>query len=404
MKKQNVLYFTIVSLASPSNGGLVCILNHILRLSQEPQINLFVVIAGAEIERKDAVAQLNKLKVKHYFIALREESWRYWPRIKKILNFGWRIVYPYPWELQSFNQEHISQYIKNLCNKLCIKVIVVDYLFSTLFFKDFLNLKQTKVYIALNRETEMYKERLELKNVPEYQHKPIKGFISYLRLQYFERKIHRSIDKLILITEADIPLSFTEKSKSSVIVPYLDPKPIIWNYTGSNQIFFVGSSYHYPNYLAIQWLMCELAPKLLKLNSSIKILIAGTAPNQIPTSWQIENTKLLGFVTQEELDCLFRKSDIFICPIKNDHGVKMKSLECLSYGIPLLATSGTLKGLPYLYNMPVLELDKPDKAAHYIGEILSDRNALEELSQKIINSLSDFALSQKNRWTETILD
>ena len=82
----------------------------------------------------------------------------------------------------------------------------------------------------------------------------------------------------------------------------------------------------------------------------------------------------------------------------------MKSLECLSYGIPLLATSGTLKGLPYLYNMPVLELDKPDKAAHYIGEILSDRNALEELSQKIINSLSDFALSQKNRWTETILD
>jgi glycosyltransferase involved in cell wall biosynthesis len=248
----------------------------------------------------------------------------------------------------------------------------------------------------------MYLERLQLKDITKYRDSPIRGFISYLRLRAFERKVHKLVDQFIAIAEADVP-SYLGK-KAAVIVPYLDAKTVSWNYTESGQVFFAGGGGHYHNFLAIEWLLCELAPKLLKLNSNIKIVIAGTAPNQVPENWQIENAELLGFVSQEKNEHLFQTADLFVCPIKNDHGVKIKSIECVSYGTPLFATAATLKGLPYLSDIPVLDLNNPDEAATYICEALSKREVLDQLSQKMINAASEFAITEKDRWGKTILD
>lgn len=404
MEKQNVLYFTRVPLDSPSNGGTICCLNHILRLSQDSRINLFVVATGKEKQQKSTSMQLDKLGVKHYFLPLQQETWRSYPKAKKILNFGIRVVFSYYLERESFNQDHISKYIINLCEELSIQVVIVEYLFSILFFKSFLSLKQKKVYISQNREAEMYLERLQLKDIPMYRSIPIRGFISYLRLRVFERKVHKLVDKFIAIAEADVPSYLMEEKKAAVIVPYLDLKADSWNYTGSKEVFFVGSSWHYPNYLAIQWLLCELAPQLLKFNGNIKILIAGTAPNQIPEGWQIENAELLGFVPQEKIERLFQTSDMFLCPVKTNNGIRIKSVECISYGTPLFATAATLKALPYLSDMPILELNNPEEAATYICEALSKREILEQLSRKLLKSASEFAIAEKDRWGKTILD
>lgn len=403
MEKQNVLYFTRVPLSSSSNGGSICCLSHILRLSQDSRINLFVVATGKEKQQQATAEQLDKLAIKHYFVPLQEETWHSWTKLKKILNFGIRVVFPYQLELESFNQDHISKYITNLCKEFSVQVVIVDYLFSILFFQNFLKLKQKKVYIALNREAEMYLERLQF-SISKYRFNFLRYFISYLRLNAFERKVNKLVDQLIVMSEADIPSYLVKHKKVAVIVPYLDPKPVSWNYTGSKEVFFVGSSWHYPNYLAIEWLLCELAPKLLKLNKNIKIVIAGTAPHQIPKDWQIENAKLLGFVSQEKIESLFQTVDLFLCPIKNNHAVKIKSIECISYGTPLFATAATLEGLTYLSDMPVIELNNPDAAATYICEILSKKEILEQLSQKMLKSASEFYIAEKDRWGKTILD
>jgi hypothetical protein len=406
MEKQNVLYFTHFCLSSPSNGASICCLNHVLRLSQDSNINLFVVATGPENQREATAVQLDKFGVKHYFVPLQEAPWKSWTKLKKLLNFGIRFVFRYYIEWEPFNQEHISKYIINLCKKNSIQVVVVDDMSSILFFKDFLKLKQKKVFIAFNRDSEMYLESLKLKrrkDIFKYWY-IFRDYVAYLRMRKFERKVHKVVDKFIALGEADVPSYLVKEKKASVIIPYLDPKPVTWNYTESGKVFFVGSGFHFPNYLAVEWLLCELAPKLLKLNSNIKIVIAGTAPHQIPESWQIENAELLGFAPQERIEHLFQTADMFLCPIKNDHGVKIKSVECVSYGTPLYATAATLKGLPYLSDMPVLDLNNPDEAATYICETISKREILEQLSQKILKSASEFAIAEKDRWGKTVLD
>ena len=41
-----VLYFTVVPLAGGTNGGSICCRNHVTRLSQDPGIELFGMVAG----------------------------------------------------------------------------------------------------------------------------------------------------------------------------------------------------------------------------------------------------------------------------------------------------------------------------------------------------------------------
>ena len=109
---------------------------------------MLFVTTGREKQRKGTAVQLDKLGVKHYFVPLQEETWRSWKKLKKLLNFGIRVVFSYHLEIESFNQDHISKYIINLCEELSIQVVIVEYLLNILFFKEFLNLKQKKFILV----------------------------------------------------------------------------------------------------------------------------------------------------------------------------------------------------------------------------------------------------------------
>jgi glycosyltransferase involved in cell wall biosynthesis len=405
MKKTNILYFTGLLIDSPSNGGSICIFNHISKLSQNPRVNLFVVTTGTKDKEEPTKSQLNRFNIDYYFIPCNESgySWHSWPKYKKIQNIL-RIKFPFMLETGSFNQEHISEKLIELCELNNIEIVVVEYLHSILLFPQFLKLKQRKILITQNREADLYRDSLKRDRAYQYRLNAIQGFISYLRLKFFEEKINRGVDKYVALTEADIPEYLARKENAVAIPPQLDVKSEGWNYSGTKTVFFIGSSDHYPNYLAIDWILCQLAPSLLKVDPTVKILIAGKLPKPIPDRWKIENAVLLGFISQERVESLFKTSDLFICPTEYQYGVKIKVIEAISYGTPILATKTALEGSPYLSGIPVLDLRSPDQTASLISNALADPATLKRLSQTILDSAYKFSLSEKDRWEEVLFD
>jgi glycosyltransferase involved in cell wall biosynthesis len=405
MKKKNVLYFTSLALDSPNNGGTICSLNHISKLSQDPRINLSVVAIGQKIQEEAVKIQLNKFEITYYFVPVYESKypWHSWPKLKKIKNI-FRIKFPFMLEIFSFNQEHISKKLIELCKSSNIDVVVVEYLYSILLFPEFLKIQSKKVLITQNREADLYQESLNRDRVYKYKLNFIQGIISHLRLKLFEEKINRSVDKYVALTEADIPRYLARKGNAVVIPPTLEPKSKRWNYTETRTIFFIGSCDHYPNYLAIDWILCKLAPILLKLDPTIKIEIAGKLPDRVPDSWRMENVELLGFVSLEKSESLFTTADLFICPTEHQYGVKIKVIECVAYGTPFLATKTALESAPYLSDIPLLDIDRPDDVAHCISNLLANPEALQQLNQKLSRSISEYALSEQNLWHEVIFE
>jgi glycosyltransferase involved in cell wall biosynthesis len=135
------------------------------------------------------------------------------------------------------------------------------------------------------------------------------------------------------------------------------------------------------------------------LGSTVRIKIVGANEGDIPEHYRHSNIDLLGYSDAGTVAELFRTSDAMICPVENDYGVKFKSLEALSYGIPLIASKQTLLGLPYLSWSPFIELDKPDAAASFIDYIISDPGGLKDLAALQQEAQSSFIASQQGIWS-----
>ncbi|MEH2124668.1 glycosyltransferase [Nostoc sp.] len=412
MEKQNVLYFTSYPLHN-SDGGAMAILNDIFQLSQIENINFYVAVTCEDSTQLKISNKLDKLQVKYYFatpLCSPTKQELFLKKLSPLLERKIRSYFSYfsLWQgsktkSNNCNQvKYVSKYLTEFCDKLSIQVVIVEQLYSILWFKNFLKIKQKKIYIATDKEAEFFKAL-----TPHYwpNKSEFRIFMIYLRLKNFEKKVCELANKSIFMSEADIPKYLLANEKVLVNSQVLPPKVMGWHYTNSMTVLFAGNIDYYFNSLAVKWLICELSPRLLRLNNQIKIVITGTDFNNMPKDWTIEsNVHIPGFLPKKQLEDLFQTSDIFICPIDNDFSVKMKLVECVSYGIPFFATEPCLKALPYLSGLPILDINSPDEAAAFICETLSSKEVLEQLSHQILEDAFNFAKTRKDWWTKVILE
>jgi hypothetical protein len=404
MKKQNILYFTSYPLDS-HDGGVMAIINDLSQIVQIHNINLYVIIICKEEQKEKAAIQLDKLEINYLFISLKvtpkkpeKTSQKIFYKIRNLVSF-WQEM-----DARFYLQDQvadISKYLTNFCETLSIEIIIFEQLYSVLWFKNFLNLKQKKIYLAFDKEAELFRYLTKYKNAKFFN---LYNFIAYLRIKKFEKNICNISDKCVFMSKADIPKYLLNDKKVLINSQIFPPKLIPWHYTNSEIVFFAGSINYYPNFLAVKWLISELSPKLLQLNNKIKIVITGTNYDDMPKDWTIENNVYIpGFIPQQQLENLFQTSDMFICPIDNDFSVKMKLVECVSYGLPFFTTQPCLNALPYLSGLPILEMNKPDEAAAYICDTLSKKEVLEKLNKQILEDAFNFNNTRQDWWKKAIL-
>jgi glycosyltransferase involved in cell wall biosynthesis len=393
-----VLYFTVVHLGSPVNGGSICCRNHVARLAADPGIELVAVTAGPLAWRDAADTFFQGLGVRHHFQAYREWNVRHDANtLRSIAGFAIKAVFQFPWEMQALNQPHIEESIDWAIRNYGIDVLVVDYHQSTLFLK-LPRADVRTVLIGLNREGDFYSDQLRL---GQTHHGSLTSGISLFRARRWQRKIDAAVDQVITIGPPDLPTHRTRRPPVC-ITPYLDPKPQRWRASGGKRIFFVGGIAHYPNRVAIEWLTRELAPQLLATGSDGKITIVGATEGDIPEAHRHENLELLGPSDPETLSRLFLTSDLAICPVENDYGVKFKALEALAYGTPLVASRQTMLGLPHLPDVASFDLRQPAEAAALLASLLGDRDRLEAVASAQQQRQSAFIESQHGVWSRTL--
>ena len=129
----------------------------------------------------------------------------------------------------------------------------------------------------------------------------------------------------------------------------------------SKDIFFIGSG-HPPNIKAIKNII-----DLAKIATDYNFKIAGMAGIQFKNLDLPTNVEILGRVSDEERDLLFRNSFAFINPMEVGGGTHLKMMRALSYGIPIISSSVGARGFT----------DKEIKDCMVIG------NNIEELYEAI---------------------
>jgi len=102
---------------------------------------------------------------------------------------------------------------------------------------------------------------------------------------------------------------------------------------------FLGKLDWHPNHEGLLWFLRSVAPHL---NENIDISIVGKGYFPVEEFSDLKRVHFLGFV--ESLDDLYEQCDACLIPIFSGSGTRIKVIESLAAGVPLISTSFGIQG------------------------------------------------------------
>jgi glycosyltransferase involved in cell wall biosynthesis len=159
--------------------------------------------------------------------------------------------------------------------------------------------------------------------------------------------------------------------------------------TEKSRILFVGLMAYAPNVEAARLICDEIAP----LCPECEFIIAGKNPPRIDCP---QNVMFPGYV--DDIRPVIAGSDICIAPIRSGSGTRIKVLEYMAMGKPVISTSKGAEGIDYTDSLNIIIENRIEKYPEIIRQLLDDEkkcSALGREAQKLIDTKYDWQLYRK---------
>ncbi len=144
-------------------------------------------------------------------------------------------------------------------------------------------------------------------------------------------------------------------------------------------ISFLGSNYP-PNIDGINYFLKMCWPNIAE-KYEVKLSIYGGVCNSV-ISDSFEKIELMGII--EDLNEIYKSTDIIINPVRFGAGLKIKNVEAIANGLPLVTTSHGARGLEGLNGTCFLVANHPSEFYLAIARLIENRLLRNKLSQRAI--------------------
>ena len=262
----------------------------------------------------------------------------------------------YPWYVEKYWSPELSRIVQDIAEEFDPDAVQVEYLQLALLGRDlrqWRNGNQTREFrLILNSH--------ELGSLPRERQAARSGnpFASararrqaraWRRLQIDATEW---FDRTLCVTGEDHALYQAMGGRNLMTVPLgmdLDRVRADWSPAPEVRFLFVGSFDHRPNRLAAEFLLSDMWPTVVGALPESRLILAGRGSRQFlrrrggPDHWSGRGVDALGFV--DDLTPLFRQSHLFVAPLPEGGGIKIKILEAMARGIPVVTTPVGAEGI-----------------------------------------------------------
>lgn len=190
----------------------------------------------------------------------------------------------------------------------------------------------------------------------------------------FELASSASVDLTITLTEKDkqsLVNRGAEGRKITVIPPAAkidDIQPVEPDLS-SRDIVHIGTGHWPPNVDGLLWFAREVFPQVVRVVPDARLKIVGKEPpRRIRRLHDGKQTLVFGYV--EDLDEIYRQTGVFIVPLRMGGGIRIKILEALAQGLPVVTTSVGCEGIGIEHGRHVLIGDTAEDFAGSVTKLL----------------------------------
>ena len=141
------------------------------------------------------------------------------------------------------------------------------------------------------------------------------------------------------------------------------------------RVLFFGSSDHAPNRDALDWISSEVMPVLRPLVPDVRLVCAGFRDAELPEVVRARSAgvEMLGFV--DDLGAEIGRAAVVLAPVRIGRGVRIKNLEALAHGAPLVTTTLGARGLSGVDPSAIATADDAEGLASCTAALLADPEA-----------------------------
>lgn len=193
------------------------------------------------------------------------------------------------------------------------------------------------------------------------------------RVRREERRMLSTADHVVAASEPDAEALRVMSRRPVTVVPSSVPLPR----QHSNPVeaapvaLYVGSLDYLPNVTAVEELLDVIIPRVRECVPA-ELVVVGRSPStrlrerlrEIP--W----AKLHADVP--DIGPFYASARCAVLPLRTGSGTKLKVFETLAHGLPLVATSCAIQGIPVTPGRDVLSSDDPDELARLVVDVLTD--------------------------------
>jgi glycosyltransferase involved in cell wall biosynthesis len=161
----------------------------------------------------------------------------------------------------------------------------------------------------------------------------------------------------------------------------LEQPPMVFEET-TERLVFVGHLAWEPNVTGLLWFLSEVWPRLLLQHPCLHLDIVGANPDRRlqRAAERDRRVHLLGYV--EDLEDVYPRSRVNIAPLQFGAGMKVKVLNAMARGIPVVTTPVGAEGIEVENGQHLLISDDAEQMAQDILQLLVDPPLWQRLSNK----------------------
>jgi glycosyltransferase involved in cell wall biosynthesis len=219
-------------------------------------------------------------------------------------------------------------------------------------------------------------------------------WFEWLALQRYEARMCERFTTNAVMSELDqqilakiAPRAHYTVIPNGVDIDYFSPA------SGSRptrNIVFAGRLDQYSNRHGMLRFMTEAWPAIARAHPDAVIDIIGSNPPREIETMAASDTRIRvhGFVP--DVRPFFAAATVAICPIWDGGGTRIKVLDGLAQGMPLVATSIGAEGIDVVPERDLLIADTPEQFANQISRIFTDdalRNRLEVNGRRLVETV-----------------
>jgi glycosyltransferase involved in cell wall biosynthesis len=213
---------------------------------------------------------------------------------------------------------------------------------------------------------------------------------THLQMQRATRRLLRRVPRLIAVSDRleasarevnpKLPTAVVPQALDIDLYPPLDPAPPV--------IGVIGSMHWYPSRNAAIRVLTAIWPEIRRRMPTAHLLVAGwNSERYLGQYFPLEGARLLGEVAHPS--DFFRRIGVLVYPPPQGTGMKIKVMEAMAYGLPVVSNHEGLEGLDYHDGVDVVCAETDDELVDRTLELLADpgrRQALGRAARQLIGS------------------